>query len=86
MSNKEYVIKKHQINPFDIAIHSDVIERNINFEGYLADVDLYQCQYHVVKSPILASRFTLNDASLLTAKLNKLNMRFYEVEHINNIP
>jgi|694.fasta_scaffold46866_4 hypothetical protein len=86
MSNKNYVIKKHQSNPFDIAVHADILERNVNLEGYLCDVDIYTCQYTVVKSPILASRYNIADASLLVAKLNKLNMRFYEIDQIQNIP
>lgn len=77
----EYVIKEHSASPFDIQVSADGIERSKNGIGYLADLDKYSLTYRLVNTKTFAKTFNLHDASLLIAKLNKMNMRFYELEH-----
>jgi len=77
----QYVIKEHSVNPYDIAVLADGVERNRNAVGYLADLDKYSLTYRLVNNKQFGKAFNLHDASLIVAKLNKLNMRFYELEY-----
>lgn len=75
-----YTIKKHTKNAFEVNVYANKLDRSITADGYLSDVDLQYLQYRVVKNKSFASKFNLHDASLLVAKLNKLNLIFYEIE------
>jgi len=77
-----FVIKKHSTDPFRIPVSATPEERNGGFIGYLADVDLNALTYVTVTTPKFAKRFNMYDASLLVSKLNKLNLRFYEIEQV----
>ena len=76
-----FVIKEHSASPFDIPVLADILERSKNSIGYLADVDKYSLSYRIVNNKSIAKVFNLHDASLIVAKLNKMNMRFYEIEY-----
>jgi len=76
-----FVIKEHSASPFDIPVLADTLERSKNSIGYLADVDKYSLSYRIVNNKSIAKVFNLHDASLIVAKLNKMNMRFYEIEY-----
>lgn len=78
----QYVIKKHSADPFRIPVYAEQEVRQEGFVGYLADVDLNSLTYVTVGSEKFATRFNMYNASLLVAKLNKLNLRFYEIEEI----
>jgi hypothetical protein len=79
--NMAFVIKEHSASPFDIPVLADTLERSKNSIGYLADVDKYSLSYRIVNNKSIAKVFNLHDASLIVAKLNKMNMRFYEIEY-----
>lgn len=76
----QFVIKKHKLDPFRLEVDATPTVRNNALVGYLADVSLYSLNYCTVSNKKFATRFTLYHASLLVAKLNKLNLLFYELE------
>lgn len=76
----QFVIKKHKLDPFKIEVNAPPTQRNNALIGYLADVSLYSLTYFTVSNKKFATRLNLYDASLLVAKLNKLNLLFYEIE------
>lgn len=78
--NEYFVIKKHAIDPFIIPVTEEQTNRSQKLIGYLSDVDKWALCYFIVSNKKFASKFTLYDASLLIAKLNKLNLLFYEIE------
>jgi hypothetical protein len=79
-TDMQFVIKEHSASPFDIPVLADGMERNKNGIGYLADLDKYSLTYRLVNNKQFGKVFNLHDASLIVAKLNKMNMRFYELE------
>lgn len=73
-----YIIKEHTCSPFDVSLSPD--ERNKGLLGYLTDIDLHSVNYRITTNPYVATRLGMFEASLLISKLNKLNLRFYEIE------
>jgi hypothetical protein len=73
-----YVIKEHTCSPFDVSYSLE--ERNKGLLGYLTDINLYTLDFRTSISPYVATKLTLSDASLFVSKINKLNLRFYEIE------
>ena len=47
--------------------------------GYLKDFDHHTMAFKITKSPLYASIMNLRQGALAVSKLNKLNMRFYEL-------
>jgi hypothetical protein len=76
----QYIVKKHSTNPFDIGIHDKPIPRGMGSMGYLSNIDLFSLAYEIVHQKEAATKLSLYDVSLLVAKLNKLNLHFYEIE------
>jgi hypothetical protein len=70
---KKYVIKEHKVSPFDKH------EPDQFFLGFLTDFDHYTLAFKTTKLPLHASIMNLREAALAVAKLNKMNMRFYEL-------
>jgi len=80
---KKYSIKEHMASPFDPQ------EKDQFLIGYLKDFDHHTMAFKITKSPLYASIMNLRQGALAVAKLNKLNMRFYELcayEEIERIP
>lgn len=77
-----YVIKEHACSPFDVPLSLD--ERNKGLLGYLTDIDLNTLNFRITTNPYVATRLAMFEASLLISKLNKLNLRFYEIEEFEN--
>jgi|APGre2960657404_1045060.scaffolds.fasta_scaffold07612_5 hypothetical protein len=70
---KKYSIKEHMASPFDPQ------EQDQFLIGYLKDFDHHTMAFKITKSPLYASIMNLRQGALAVAKLNKLNMRFYEL-------
>jgi hypothetical protein len=70
---KKYVIKEHKVSPFDKH------EPDQFFLGFLTDFDHHTLAFKTTKTPLHASIMNLREAALAVAKLNKMNMRFYEL-------
>jgi hypothetical protein len=49
--------------------------------GFLTDFDHHTLAFKTTKSPLYASIMNIEQGALAVAKLNKLNMRFYELCH-----
>jgi hypothetical protein len=80
---KKYSIKEHMASPFDPQ------EQDQFLIGYLKDFDHHTMAFKITKSPLYASIMNLRQGALAVSKLNKLNMRFYELcayEEIERIP
>jgi hypothetical protein len=73
-----YIIKEHACSPFDVSMSPD--ERDKGLLGYLTDIDLHTLKYRITTNPYVATRIGMFEASLLISRLNKLNLRFYEIE------
>jgi hypothetical protein len=72
---KKYLIKEHQVNPFEKH------EPDQFLIGFLTDFDHLTLAFKTTKSPLYASIMNIEQGALAVAKLNKLNMRFYELCH-----
>jgi hypothetical protein len=70
---KKYVIKEHKVNPFETH------EPDQYLVGFLTDFDQDTMAFKTTKILLHASIMNLRDAALAVAKLNKMNMRFYEL-------
>lgn len=79
MEDKKYVIKKNKVDPFQPH------DKGAFFIGYLSDFDEHTLVYKLTKSIFEAHTFNLYDGALAVAKLNKLNMLFYEICTIDEI-
>ena len=76
-----YVIKKYGVDAFKVPISIDEKDlRTQKFMGYLSEVNEYNLSYFLAFNKNFASKLTLKQAALLVAKLNKLNLLFYEIE------
>lgn len=73
MTMKKYVIKEHKVNPFD------PFQTDQYLMGYLEYLDHITLAYKHTPHLVCASIMTLQEGALAVAKLNKLNMRFYEL-------
>ena len=70
---KKYSIKEHMASPFDPQ------EKDQFLIGYLKDFDHHTMAFKITKSPLYASIMNLRQGALAVSKLNKLNMRIYEL-------
>lgn len=73
MSTNIFVIKEHKVDPFEPH------PRDAFFIGYITNFDEHSLAYKLSKSIFDAHKFELSDCALALSKLNKLNMRFYEI-------
>lgn len=73
-----YIVKEHSCSPFDVS-HS-LEERNKCLLGYLTNINTYTLTFRTSPSPYVATKLSMFEAALLISKLNKLNLRFYEIQ------
>jgi hypothetical protein len=78
-----YIIKEHSCSPFDVP-HS-YEERNKSLLGYLTDINTDSLTFRTSPSPYVATKLSMFEASLLISKLNKLNLRFYEIQEYESL-
>ena len=78
-----YIIKEHSCSPFDVPRAFD--ERNKGLLGYLTDINTDTLDYRTSPSPYVATKLSMFEASLLISKLNKLNLRFYEIQEYESL-
>lgn len=68
-----YVIKEHKVSPFTWHMPDEYLV------GYITDLDLHTLAYRTCNGVMAASLLTLPEAAKAIAKLNKLNMRYFEI-------
>ena len=80
---KKYSIKEHMASPFDPQQEDQFLI------GYLTELDHHTMAFKTTRTPLYASIMNLKQGALAVAKLNKLNMRFYELcayDEIHKLP
>lgn len=73
---KNYVLKEVEIDPF--RYRHEFHDKN---GQYICNLQFESMSFNVTPEKFFACELTLEEASQTAARLNKLNMKYYKIEH-----